>query len=86
MALKEWRRSITAKPTRKQVDALVELAHRVESLWQLTLRRLQIAEQEARRNIPLWGREGPEHIAAVTREQIEAPCTTRTAPTSACAG
>ena len=71
-ALREWRRSITAKPTRKQVDALVELAHRAESLWQLTLRRLQIAEQEARRNIRLWGREEPEHTAAVTREQIEA--------------
>ena len=56
-ALKEWRRSITVKPTRKQVDALVELAHRFESLWQLTLRRLQIAEQETRRNIRLWGRE-----------------------------
>ena len=56
----------------KQVDALVELAHRVEALWQLTLRRLQIAEAEARRDIPLWGREEPGHTQAVTREQIEA--------------
>jgi hypothetical protein len=70
--LRKWRRSITGKPTRKQVDALVELAHRVESLWQLTLRRLQIAEQEARRNIRLWGREAQERTPAVGREEIEA--------------
>jgi hypothetical protein len=70
-ALREWRRSITAKPTRKQVDALVELAHRAESLWQLTLRRLQLAEQEARRHIPLWGRNEQAHVQAVGREQIE---------------
>ena len=71
-ALRDWRKSIVTKPSRKQVDALVELAHRVESLWQLTLRRLQIAEQEARRNIPLWGREEQDHTPAVGREQIEA--------------
>ena len=70
-ALREWRRSITAKPTRKQVDALVELAHRVESLWQLTLRRLELAEQEARRHIPLWGRAERPHTQAVGREEIE---------------
>jgi len=71
-ALREWRRSVASKPTRKQVEALMELAHRVESLWQLTLRRLQIAEEEARRHIPLWGREERERTPAVGREQIEA--------------
>ncbi len=71
-ALRTWRKSIVTKPSRKQLDALVELAHRVESLWQLTLRRLEIAELEARRNIPLWGREAEEHTQAVGREQIEA--------------
>jgi hypothetical protein len=70
-ALKEWRKSIFTKPGRKQVDAVVELAYRVEALWQVTLRRLQIAEQEARRNIRLWGREESEHVAVVGREQIE---------------
>ena len=67
-ALKKWRSAITAKPTKKQVDELVELAHRVEALWQITLRRLQIAEAEARRDIPLWGRADPGHVQAVTRE------------------
>ena len=70
-ALKKWRSAITGKPTAKQLNALVELAHRVEALWQLTLRRLQIAETEARRDIPLWGRENPGHAQAVTREEIE---------------
>ncbi len=70
-ALKKWRSAITSKPSRKQLDALVELAHRVESLWQLTLRRLEIAETEARRAIKLWGRDDPGHAQAVTREQIE---------------
>ena len=70
-ALKKWRSSVTSKPTTKQVDSLVELAHRVESLWQMTLRRLEIAESETRRDIPLWGREDPGHTQAVTREQIE---------------
>ena len=70
--LKKWRSAIISKPSRKQVDALVELAHRVESLWQLTLRRRLIAEQQARREIPLWGQkqqDGPP--AVVTREEIE---------------
>ena len=69
--LKKWQSAITGKPTAKQLNALVELAHRVEALWQLTLRRLQIAEAEARRDIPLWGREDPGHTQAVTREEIE---------------
>ena len=71
-ALKEWRKLIVIKPSRKQVSALAELAYRVESLWQLTLRRLQIAEQEARRNIPLWERKEQKYTPAVGREQIEA--------------
>jgi len=69
--LKKWRSGITSKPTVKQLNALVELAHRVESLWQITLRRLQIAEAEARRDIKLWGRDDPGHTQAVTREEIE---------------
>ena len=70
--MKAWRRLVTRKPTRKQVDALVELASRVGSLWELTLRRLQVAETEAMRHIPLWGREASERTPAVRREQIEA--------------
>jgi Eco57I restriction-modification methylase len=69
--LKKWRSSVTSKSSQKQANALVELAHRVESMWQLTLRRLEIAEAEARRDIPLWGRDAPRHTQGVTREEIE---------------
>ncbi|MEW2591123.1 class I SAM-dependent DNA methyltransferase [Micromonospora aurantiaca] len=70
--LKDWRRGVKAKPTRQQVEALVELAHRVEVLWQITYRRLQIAEQEIRRAIPVWGKDDLSSGGAVQREQIEA--------------
>jgi len=77
-ALKTWRRQIVAKPGKKQLDQLVALSMRVETLWQFALRRLEIAEQEIRRHIPLWGSdENPERTevgahATVTREEIEA--------------
>lgn len=70
--LKAWRRSITAKPTTKQADALVDLGYRVEALWQIALRRLDIAEQGIRRGIPLWGGETAPSGGGVQREQIEA--------------
>jgi len=71
--LKAWRRQILAKPTQTQVNALVELAYRVEALWQVAYRRLQIAEHESRRSIPIW--EAPTDLPAgggVSREDIEA--------------
>lgn len=72
-ALKTWRRGILAKPSTKQIDQLVALAYRVETLWDLARRRLTIAEQEIRRDIPLWGRDRPdsERKPVVSREEIE---------------
>lgn len=70
--LKAWRRNVKAKPTQQQVNALVELAHRVEVLWQIAYRRLRIAEQEARRAIPVWESGDLPAGGAVQREQIEA--------------
>ncbi|MEU7587717.1 class I SAM-dependent DNA methyltransferase [Micromonospora sp. NPDC049230] len=70
--LKMWRSSVKSKPTQQHVNALVELAHRVEVLWQIAHRRLSIAEREIRRAIPVWeGGDLPEG-GAVQREQIEA--------------
>ncbi|CCH16261.1 DNA methyltransferase [Micromonospora lupini] len=69
--LKNWRRGVKVKPARQQVEALVELAHRVEVLWQITYRRLQIAQQEIRRAIPVWGKDDLSSGGAVQREQIE---------------
>jgi hypothetical protein len=80
--LKTWRTKVKAKPSKTQLDRLVALGSRVESLWKLTLRRLQVAEAEARREIDYFGKpspavEGADSAAkpvekpAVSREQIE---------------
>lgn len=70
--LKTWRKSFRRKPTTAQVTALVDLSWRVEALWQIALRRLQVAEQEIRRAIPVWGTDDLPSGGAVQREQIEA--------------
>lgn len=69
--LKAWRRQITAVPTKQQTAKLVGLAHRVEALWDIAHRRLQIAEQQVRRDIGLWGAQDLPVGGEVTREQIE---------------
>ena len=72
-ALKTWRRSMTTTPTNAQVVRLTALARRVEVLWELTLRRLRVAEAEASRRIDLWGREtAADTGSTVSREDIEA--------------
>lgn len=69
-----WRRSLRTKPTKRQLDQLTSLAHRVEALWSIARRRLEIAEAEARRPIPLWGQstERTDDLPhSVSREEIE---------------
>lgn len=71
--LKAWRKSLRPKLTKTQIAALSSLARRTERLWALALRRLQIAESEIRRAIPVWGADDlPDAGGAVTREAIEA--------------
>ena len=69
--LKTWRGSTRTKPTKQTVDAYAELAHRVETLWQIAYRRLNIAEREIRRSIPVWEAGELSVGGAVQREQIE---------------
>lgn len=69
--IKAWRKSITKKPTTKQLNALEEIAHQVEALWMLAYRRLVMAEQESRRSIKLWELDEELLGSTVTREQIE---------------
>lgn len=72
-AVKTWRKEVTKSPSAKQVKRLSALARRVEVLWELSLRRLRVAEAEASRRIDLWGRQAdPSGGSTVTREQIEA--------------
>lgn len=71
--LKTWRKTLRPKLTKSQIAMLGGLARRTERLWQLALRRLQIAESEIRRAIPVWGADDlPTAGGAVTREAIEA--------------
>lgn len=71
LALKEWRRSIRRKPTKKQLDDLQELTYRVEALWQMAAKRLTMANEQARRSLDVWGRDADEVTSVVTRAQIE---------------
>lgn len=80
-ALKTWRNSVKNKPSKAQVDRLVNLGRRVESLWAISLRRLQVAEQEATRSIDYFGKAEHESVESselvethkpVTRAEIEA--------------
>ncbi|MGY1637899.1 class I SAM-dependent DNA methyltransferase [Geodermatophilus sp. SYSU D00742] len=71
--LREWQKDVRTPPSKPDQARLVSLARRVEKLWQLTLRRLTIAESEIRRHIEVWGaKDLPEATGAVSREQIEA--------------
>lgn len=71
-----WRKSVRVKPTKQQVDRMLNLSRRVETLWKLTLRRFEIADQEARRDIDYFGKppvpQPDENTRAVTRGEIEA--------------
>lgn len=69
-ALREHTKSFHGKLTPEQVDQLRDLTQRAEELWEFTLRRLQIAEADSRRAIPVWGAETSDG-GSVTRQQIE---------------
>lgn len=72
-ALKTWRKDITKALSTTQALRLTALARRVEVLWEMTLRRLRVAEAEASRRIDLWGREVQADAGStVSREEIEA--------------
>ncbi|MBP1159810.1 restriction endonuclease subunit M [Rhodococcus sp. PvR099] len=70
-ALKKWRKEVTKKPDKKQLDRLRALSRRVERLWELTLRRLTISEREVSRQIDVWGADLPAVETAVEREKVE---------------
>ena len=72
-ALKTWRKDITKALSTTQALRLTALARRVEVLWEMTLRRLRVAEAEASRRIDLWSREAQDDAGStVSREDIEA--------------
>ncbi|GGK67585.1 Eco57I restriction-modification methylase domain-containing protein [Nocardia camponoti] len=70
-ALRLWRKDVTKRPDRRQLDRLRALARRVERLWELALQRLDISEREVSRNIGVWGLDVETTENAVSREQVE---------------
>jgi hypothetical protein len=74
-ALRAWRNAIRRKPSNAQLKRITALSHRVETLWQFTLRRLEIAEAQVSREITLWGDPREASVAddeRVSRAKIEA--------------
>ncbi|GAA1941665.1 class I SAM-dependent DNA methyltransferase [Microbacterium aoyamense] len=74
-AIRDWRKRLRRKPSKKQIDRLVGLSHRVEVLWQFTLRRFEIAEQQVAREVALWNDPRPQQDgenSIVSRRQVEA--------------
>ncbi|BAL91244.1 hypothetical protein AMIS_60240 [Actinoplanes missouriensis 431] len=81
--LKKWRATMKRVPSAKgsrgkpsQVNRLQALAGRVEYLWSLVHQRLELSEQEIRRDIKVWGADDlPVVEDAVSREKILADLT-----------
>ncbi|CAM5305970.1 DNA methyltransferase [Corynebacterium variabile] len=72
-AMKEWRKSVRTGFTNAQQKQLAAASERVETLWRLALVRWRIAEDQARRDIDLWGQDEAEQSAKnTTRAEIEA--------------
>ena len=69
--LKTWRKQITAKSTKTQLKRLTDLAERVERLWQFSLVRMRIAEDQVRRAIDVYGADITTPINPVPRVEIE---------------
>ncbi|MFI7347777.1 class I SAM-dependent DNA methyltransferase [Streptomyces sp. NPDC049936] len=82
-ALGNWRKMITRTPTAKQAVRLQAAARRVEFLWGLVVRRLEISERDISRRIDVWGAEdgwlrSPE--VAVQRDKVVADLTAPDTP------
>ncbi|MHA7142862.1 class I SAM-dependent DNA methyltransferase [Arthrobacter sp. Sr33] len=70
--LKAWAKGTRIALKKPQIDRLKALSERVEVLWKIALRRLQIADSQARRFIDYWPHERTQETTAITRAEIEA--------------
>jgi len=60
-ALAAWRTGMLTRPDKRQYARLRATARRVEFLWSLVARRMEISEDAIARRIPIWG---ADHDAA----------------------
>ncbi|OFP26343.1 Eco57I restriction-modification methylase domain-containing protein [Corynebacterium sp. HMSC068G04] len=72
-AMKAWQRSICKPLNKTQTKLATALSNQVERLWELSLIRLRIAEDQIRRDLDLWGQEPntAKRTDVVTRAQVE---------------
>lgn len=70
-AMKTWRRNIQKALTKTQQNRVAELSKQVERLWELSLVRLRIAEDQVRRDLRLFGQEYAPTSKNVMRSVIE---------------
>lgn len=73
--LKNWRKTMRVKlsdtKNHPQIGRLVGLSRQSDVLWSIALKRLSIAEAEARRTVNVWGLDEPVTGTTVTRAEIE---------------
>lgn len=72
-AMKAWQKSICKPLNKTQTKLATELSNQVERLWELSLVRLRIAEDQVCRDLDLWGQEPntAKRTDVVTRAQVE---------------
>lgn len=72
-AMKTWQKSICKPLNKTQTKLATALSNQVERLWELSLIRLRIAEDQVRRDLDLWGQDPNTNKRAdvVTRAQVE---------------
>lgn len=74
--LKDWRKTVRVKLSdtkiNPQIGRLVGLSRQSDVLWSIALKRLSIAEAEARRTINVWGLDEVDTGTTITRAEIEA--------------
>lgn len=72
-AMKAWQKSICKPLNKTQTKLATELSNQVERLWELSLVRLRIAEDQVRRDLDLWGQEPntAKRTDVVTRAHVE---------------
>lgn len=72
-AMKAWQKSICKPLNKSQTKLATELSNQVERLWELSLVRLRIAEDQVRRDLDLWGQDPntAKRADVVTRAQVE---------------
>lgn len=70
-AMKTWRKTVRTGFTKTQLKQLTAASERVETLWRLALVRWRIAEDQARRDISVWGQDFTATAKNTTRTEIE---------------